>query len=47
MGIDLENLPKSGWLKKAKKRKKYSLYYDLVFWMKLKYIIYSRTNKTK
>ena len=42
MKLDLENLPESGWLKKAKKRKKYRLYYDLVFWIKLKYVIYLR-----
>lgn len=42
MKLDLENLPESGWLKKAKKRKKYRLYYDLVFWVKLKYVIYLR-----
>ena len=42
MKLDLENLPKSNWLKKAKRRKKYRLYYDLVFWIKLKYVIYLR-----
>lgn len=32
----------SKWLEKAKNRKKYRLYYDLVFWLKLKYIMLKR-----
>lgn len=30
----------SGWLKKAKRRQRYALWYDLIFWLKLKWIMY-------
>ena len=30
------------WLIKAKRRKKYELYYDFLFWLKLKWISYKR-----
>jgi hypothetical protein len=30
------------WLIKAKRRKKYELYYDLIFWLKLKWISYKK-----
>ena len=32
------------WLIKAKKRRKYRLYYDLIFWLKLKWMRLKQTN---
>lgn len=32
------------WLIKSKRRRKYQLYYNLIFWLKLKCISYKKTN---
>ena len=37
--LDKNQTEHSGFLKKAIRRNKYKYYYDLLFWVKLKYIL--------
>lgn len=38
--MNFKNSPESKWLKKAKRRKKYRVFHNLIFWIKLKYVRY-------
>jgi hypothetical protein len=40
--MDRVSIPNSEWFTKAKRRQKYSWFYDLKFYIKLKYIMFKK-----